>query len=74
VSKDDETGQSFATSEDICEALVRHTEMIGSEVFEKFFVKNGRIKCVVYCVIGENAEPFRESVHEWLKDNGLSED
>ncbi len=30
------------TSEEICEALVRHVETTGSEVFEKNFVKDGK--------------------------------
>lgn len=62
------------TSEEICEALVRHVETTGSEVFEKFFVKGGRVICAVYCMVGENAEPFREAIQAWLKNNGFNPD
>lgn len=60
---------SLHTTEEICEALVRHLEITGSEVFEKFFVKNSRVICAVWCIIGPNAEPMREVVQEWLKAN-----
>lgn len=62
------------TSEEICEALVRHVEASGSEVFEKNFVKNGRTTCTVWCVVGENAEPFKAMVGSWLTDNGFNLD
>jgi hypothetical protein len=61
-------------SEEICEALVRHVETTGSEVFEKFFIKNGRIVCAVYCVVGPNAEEFREGVQAWMRENGYNPD
>ena len=53
---------------------MRHTEISGSEIFEKFFVKNGRIVCAVYCIIGDNTEAFREATLEWLSKNGFKED
>ena len=59
------------TSEEICEALVRHVEVTGSECFEKCFVKNGRTVCAVYCIVGKNAEPFKDSVQAWLNENGF---
>lgn len=62
------------TSEEICEALVRHVETTGSEVFNKNFVKNGKVICSVWCVIGNNARPFSESVLTWLGDQGFKED
>ncbi len=62
------------TSEEICEALVRHVETMGSEVFEKNFVKNGNAVCTVFCVIGDNAEGFRQNAVEWLKENGFKLD
>lgn len=62
------------TPEEICEALVRHVEVSGSEVFEKNFVKDGRILCTVFCIIGDNAQPFTKSVRDWLDSNGFRED
>lgn len=62
------------TSEEICEALVRYVEVSGFEMFEKFFVKDGRRICAVYCMIGENAQGFSEAVREWLDNNGFKED
>ena len=62
------------TSVEICEALVRHVELSGSEVFEKTFVQNGRVRCVVWCMIGDNAEPFNEMVKAWLEKNGFKLD
>lgn len=62
------------TSEEICEALVRHVETTGSEVFEKNFVKGGRVVCTVWCMVGDNAQSFAEQCRQWLKDNGFTED
>jgi len=62
------------TSEEICEALVRHVEMSGSEVFEKNFVKDEQMLCTVWCVIGPNAEEFNRMVCEWMDQNGFKPD
>ena len=62
------------TSEEICEALVRHTEMSGSELFEKNFEKGGRVVCTVFCMIGPNAQDFNDMVKQWLDDNGFKRD
>lgn len=62
------------TSEEICEALVRHVEVSGSECFEKNFVQRGRIVCTVWCILGENAQPFAEMVRRWLGDHGFKLD
>jgi hypothetical protein len=62
------------TSNEICEALVRHVEVSGSEVFEKNFVRAGKTICTVWCVIGDNAEPFAEMVQGWLADQGFKLD
>jgi hypothetical protein len=59
------------TSEEICEALVRHVEVLGSEVFEKNFIKDERIICSVWCIVGSNAEEFALMVRRWLKENGF---
>lgn len=61
-------------SEEICEALVRHVEVSGSEVFEKNFVKGDKILCSVWCIIGENAEAFMLAIREWLKQQGFKLD
>jgi hypothetical protein len=65
---------ALETSEEICEALVRHVETSGSEVFEKNFIKGDRIVCTVFCVIGTNADDFNWMVHRWLDANGFKLD
>ena len=62
------------TTEEICEALVRFVEVSGSEVFEKNFEKDGRAICTVWCVVGPNAQSFRDMVRQWLSKNGFNED
>ena len=62
------------TSEEICEALVRHLEVSGSEVFEKNFVQDGRIICTVWCMIGDNAQEFNTMIREWLEKNSFGLD
>ncbi len=62
------------TSEDICEALLRHTEMSGSEVFEKNFEAGGKIMASVWCIVGKDAESFALACREWLKENGYAFD
>jgi hypothetical protein len=70
--------EPLPSSEEICEALVRHTEMSGSEVFEKTFVKGPpddvKVCCVVFCMIGDNAGRFQSCVHGWLAENGFKLD
>ncbi len=63
-----------SSSEEICEALVRHVEMTGSEVFEKNFEKRGEVVCSVWCIVGPNAQKFRDMVREWLASEGFNED
>lgn len=62
------------TTEEICEALVRHVEASGSEVFENNFVQNGKVICTVWCMVGPNAESFLEASREWLRNNGFTLD
>ncbi len=62
------------TTEEICEALVRHVETTGSEVFNKNFEKNGEAICSVWCIIGDNAEEFRAMIVKWLEKKGFKED
>lgn len=63
----------FPTSEEICEALVRHVEMTGEEVFQKMFIKDGRVQCVVFCMIGPNSEEFTIAVEKLLDMMGFTE-
>ena len=62
------------TPEAICEALVRHTEIVGTEVFEKNYVRNNTISATVWCVVGPNAKAFRDMVRTWLAENSFHED
>ena len=62
------------SSEDICEALVRHIESYGCEVFEKNFVENDKVTCTVWCVIGDNAQDFQRMVHAWMNKKGFKEE
>ena len=64
----------WANSAEICEALVRHTEASGSEVFEKNFVKDGKVICSVWCMVGENADPFHRAIRRWLEEKGFTLD
>lgn len=66
--------EGLKTSEEICEALVRHVEVSGSEVFEKNFEQGGKIVCSVWCIVGNNAEAFALAVREWLAANGFNPD
>jgi len=59
------------TSEELCEGLVRHVETSGHEIFEKNFVKDGKIICTVLCIVGENAEEMTALVREWATNNGF---
>jgi hypothetical protein len=62
------------TSDEICEALVRHVEVTGSEVLEKNFVKDGKILATVWCMVGPNAQSFNEAVKAWLAAEGFKLD
>lgn len=62
------------TSEEICEALVRHVETTGSEVFSKNFVKDGRVICTVWCMVGPNAQDFKDVIEDWLEEEGFIEE
>lgn len=71
----DPINEMAMTSEQICEALARHTEVSGSEVFEKNFVKpNGEVIVTVWCVVGPNARAFRDACRKWLDDHGFEPD
>jgi hypothetical protein len=58
----------------ICEALVRHVETSGSEVFEKSFIQGGKVVCTVWCVVGDGAGEFKKVSEEWLGTNGYKLD
>lgn len=62
------------TSEEICEALVRHVEVSGYEVFSKHFEVPGKgITCTVWCMIGDNAQEFTDMIEEWLISKGFKD-
>ncbi len=61
-------------SDEICEALLRHTETSGSEVFEKHFMMNGRVAGSIWCIVGPNSEDFSAAVRRWLDENGFKLD
>lgn len=63
--------ENWMTSEQICEAIVRHVEATGEEVFEKNFVQDDKITCSVFCIIGPNAEEMTALVREWLNSSGF---
>lgn len=62
------------TSEQICELLVRHVESTGSEAFSKQFIKDSKIQCSVWCVIGPNAQEFDDDCEQWMQRHGFNED
>jgi hypothetical protein len=66
--------ETLHTSEEICEALVRHVETTGSESFGKNFIQGRRIRCTVWCVLGDGAEEFCRMAERWLAENGYGED
>jgi hypothetical protein len=60
--------------EEICNDLIRHVEIAGSEAFNKCFVRSNKIECTVWCMIGPNAEAFNEIAEKWMEDNGFKRD
>lgn len=61
------------SSVEICEALVRHVEVLGEECFGKHFEKAGQTVGAVFCMVGPCAQEFRAMVEKWLDDNGFHE-
>lgn len=59
------------TTEEVCEALTRHMEEAGEEVFEKNFIKDGEIVVSVFCIVGSNAAEMTALVREWLQHSGF---
>ena len=49
----------------ICEALIRHMEIEGCEMFEKNYIRNGEIHATVLGIIGPNAEELTGLIREW---------
>jgi hypothetical protein len=68
------TAPKIRESAEICEDLVRHLETTGEDVFEKCFVQGGKTRCVVFCMIGEDAEEFLKGTQAWLADHGYNRD
>jgi hypothetical protein len=71
-----------ATSEELCEALVRHLELIGEDVLEKNFQRFAdrgdgenviETLATVWVVLGSDADSFRAWVREWMKQNGYNQ-
>lgn len=59
------------TTEQVCESLTHHLEVVGEEVFEKNFHRksDGTIIASVFCVVGPMAEELTGHVREWLNQN-----
>lgn len=66
------TGDKESEATFLCEGLVRHLETTGEELFEKNYVKDGRILCTVFCIIGPNAEEMTALVREWAHTSGFN--
>jgi hypothetical protein len=62
------------TSEELCEALVRKLEVSGSEILEKNFIKDGKMVCTVWLMIGPNTQPFHDMICKWLEKEGFKLD
>jgi hypothetical protein len=58
----------------LCEAIVRETEISGSEVFEKNYIQDDKILATVFCFVGEHAEELTAFVREQLHKLGMSRD
>lgn len=61
----------------ICEQVVRHTEVSGSDCLEKNYIRNGEDKTViasVWCVLGPGADGFAKMAKRWLRKNGYEFD
>ena len=61
-------------TEHLCEALVRHLEISGSEMFEKNFEKDGKTLCTVMCIIGPNADEITRRMRDMLSELGFKRD
>jgi len=62
------------TTEEACEFLVRETEMAGSEVFEKNFIKDGSILCSVFVFVGPDASEITALIREHLNKHLFQRD
>lgn len=56
----------------LCEAIVRETEISGSEVFEKNYIRDDKILATVFCFVGEYAEELTALVRKRLHEIGLN--
>jgi hypothetical protein len=59
------------TTEEVCEALTRHLEESGEELFEKNFIKNGEILVSIFAIIGPNAPEMTALFREWAMGSGF---
>jgi len=60
--------------EALCEAVVRQTEIAGSECFEKNYVKDGDILASVFCFVGPHASEMTAMIREQLDHFGFRRD
>lgn len=60
--------------EALCEAVVRQTEIAGSECFEKNFIKNGEILASVFCFVGPQAAEMTALIRQQLDHFGFRRD
>lgn len=59
----------------LCEALTRHAEASGSEVFRNDYVRNGQTLSTVWCAVGAKAAgAFKTMAVAWLRANGYTLD
>ncbi len=65
--------EPLQTPLEICEALARHVEIRGYDIFEKHFVRDGKVVCTIWCVMGSEAECFARTAHAWLDRHGFKE-
>ncbi len=59
------------STEQLCEGLIRHLEIQGEEVFEKNFIKDDKITCSVFAIVGDNAEEMTGLFREWMASKGF---
>ena len=59
------------TSDEVCESLVRHLEVVGEEVFEKSYVKGDKVLASVFAIVGPSAERMTRMFRRWCERNGF---
>ena len=59
---------------DLCEALARHVEVSGSEIYSNRQRLNGEVVATVWCVVGQHAAEFDAMVREWFRQDRFNVD